>query len=159
MPSPAAEVNVQEATAGQDGLNIIPRSTNRGDSSSEDIQVHVNLKRTHPAEVQAACAPANGDEGLQGNRAGLSMVLLLNQCSRLLQVDHLLTLRAAAVPCLPGHKCSSASDLSKSFGCMTTICLTKIICHPEFLLSCVDLSGIPSTCYWRLAPLSAELGK
>ena len=84
MPSTAAEVSVQEAAAGQVGVSIIPECTHKEDSSREDIQVHVNFNRTHPAEAKAAYAPANGDEGLNGNRAGLGKVLLLNPCGQLL---------------------------------------------------------------------------
>lgn len=81
VPSTAAELSVQEAAAGQVGLSIVSEFTNRDNSSQgplKDIQVHVNLNRMHPVEAQAAYTPANGDEGLHGNRAGLRREVLLN---------------------------------------------------------------------------------
>ena len=75
---------MQKAAAGKIDLSSILESTSREDPTGKDIQVHVNLKRTHPAEVRAAYAPANDDEGLHGNRAGLGKVLLLKLCNNLL---------------------------------------------------------------------------
>ena len=76
MP-PLQNFGVQEAVAGQVGNSMVREPDQKEDTSSEDIQVHVNLVRTHPAEARAAWLPADGDKGLIGNRAGLGKVFLL----------------------------------------------------------------------------------